>query len=328
MTLRHDLACWFRLVPMAGTVSLPDLSQVVAPRARSFGPRAYARAVREIVALRPDVIVASLWRSLPVALAAKRLLPGARLAVMLHSAFTFHRVDALVHRLALPHVDAVWADSQATLDARVSGVKGVPTRVISFVTECLPRARSLDAPPRARFASWGRLARYKGTDRAVRLVARLVERGVDARFEAWGPDEGHLAQLVELSKALGVEARVTFPGVMQRANLHAVSSGSSFYLSLSRAEGMAMAVVEAMQLGLVPVVTPVGEPKRYCRPDENAIVVDVDRLDAAADAIIALLEQPERYRRLSEAASRQWAESPLYADDVCRAARELVSRRP
>lgn len=328
MALRRDLACWFRLVPLAREVALPDLSQVVVPRSRSFGPAAYVRAVREVVALRPDVIVASLWRSLPVALAAKRMLPGTKIALLLHSAFTFHRVDALVHGYAMPRVDAVWADSQAALDARVPRSSRIPTRVISFVTERLGRARPIDAPPTASFVNWGRLAPYKGTDRAIRLVARLVERGIDARFEAWGPDEGHGAELRALCDELGLGDRVVFPGIMDRAKLPSVASRNSFYLSLSRAEGMAMAVVEGMQLGLVPVVTPVGEPKRYCVPHENAVVVDVDRLDAAAEEIAALLSHPAEYARLAAEAARRWAEAPLYADDVCRAACELARRRP
>jgi len=325
MAVRHDLDCWFRLVPIAGGVSISDTSQVLEPRSRSFGPRAYARAVRSVVAQKPDVIVASLWRSVPVALAAKRIPPRAKVVLLLHSAFTFHRVDALMDRIAIPRMDAIWADSQAALDARVPRSVRVPTRVISFVTERLERARPIDRPPSPRFVSWGRLQDYKGTDRAVSLVARLVARGVDARFEAWGPDNGHLATLLSLRKQLGLEDRVTFPGPLDRSQLPATAAGASFYLALSRTEGMAMAVVEAMQLGLVPVVTPVGEPKKYCKNGENAVIVD--DVDVAVEGILALIDSPSEYRRLSEAASRRWADAALYAEDLCAAARELVTRR-
>ena len=87
-----------------------------------------------------------------------------------------------------------------------------------------------------------------------------------------------------------------------------------------------MAVVEAMQLGLVPVVTPVGEMGRYCRDGENAIVVDVARLDAAAEQIAALLDEPARYSSMSKAARAIWSDCRLYADDVCAAAQELAGQ--
>ena len=40
-------------------------------------------------------------------------------------------------------------------------------------------------------------------------------------------------------------------------------ANASFYLQTSKFEGFAMSVVESMMMGLVPVVTPVGEIGRY-----------------------------------------------------------------
>ena len=85
-----------------------------------------------------------------------------------------------------------------------------------------------------------------------------------------------------------------------------------------------MAVVEGMQLGLVPVVTPVGEMPRYCRPGYNAVVVDINDFCAAADELAAIIGSPADYRRLDENAGKHWNEAALYSDDVCAAARALL----
>ena len=46
----------------------------------------------------------------------------------------------------------------------------------------------------------------------------------------------------------------------------------SFFLQLSFYEGFAMSVIEAMQLGLVPVVTNVGEISNYCIDNFNGVI--------------------------------------------------------
>ena len=83
-----------------------------------------------------------------------------------------------------------------------------------------------------------------------------------------------------------------------------------------------MAVVEAMQLGLVPVVTPVGEIAKYCRPGVNALVVEDDK--ETVDALAALLDDPSGWRRLRQGALQTWRDRPLYRDAMADACRRLL----
>ena len=87
-----------------------------------------------------------------------------------------------------------------------------------------------------------------------------------------------------------------------------------------------MACVEAMQFGLVPVVTPVGEMARYVEHGRNGILLDPDCLGRGVDDILALIAQPGRFAELRGAAIARWANAPLYAEDVCRAATDLATR--
>lgn len=293
------------------------------------GPKAIVSIIRENIAtfrrakiIAPDVILCSLWRSVPLALMLRLVLRRTKFVFFVHSDVTIHRLDALLSRLAIYYADEVWGDSEATL-----AIRDVPidhAHVISFVTD------RLVAPDRhggrADFVSWGRLHTQKGIDRSIRLVALLVRRGIDVRYDVYGPDGGAQNDLEALATELGVTAHVRFPGPVSRGDLTAIAAQNRFFLQLSRSEGMCMAAVEAMQLGLVPVATEVGELARYVRPGETGIVVAPDRLEAAANEIERLIDDDAAWHRLSSAARNRWLKAPLYADDVCDAAQALVGR--
>lgn len=281
----------------------------------------YVGAYREMRASDAEVIVFSLWKTLPLLVLA-RLFLRARLVYFLHLERPTHFADGLFSRVAIRLADAVWADSEAAIVARrVPPAK--PWRVISFVTERLqavPRS-----PPTARFVTWGRLSTQKGVDRAVELIAALARRGVDARFTAYGRDDGFKLALVAQAEELGIADRVTFPGLIAREDRARAASEHSFFLQLSRFEGMCMGAVEAMQLGLVPVATPVGQMAHYVQPGENGLLVDVDQLESTAEEIERLLGRPDEFARLSAAARQHWRDAPVYAEDVCAAAHELIT---
>jgi len=87
---------------------------------------------------------------------------------------------------------------------------------------------------------------------------------------------------------------------------------------------MAMSVVEAMQLGLVPVVTPVGEIASYCTDNQNSIIVKHD--EDAVRRIRDLIAHPGAYERLARNAQTCWQARPLYRDSVLSACRELAGQ--
>jgi glycosyltransferase involved in cell wall biosynthesis len=219
--------------------------------------------------------------------------------------------------------DAIWADSSITLDQRVPRGLHSKGRVVSFLLrqQALPEQRE----PSPEFIFWGRLNAQKGLDRALSLFATLARHRQDARFTIIGPDGGMEDHLRERVAELGLHDHVVFKGRMRHEDIAGAASRASFYLQTSFVEGMAISVVEAMQSGLVPVVTPVGEIANYCHDKDTAIFVYED--DAAVEAVLALLNDPDQYKRMSFAAAKYWQEKPLYRDDFLDAARELTTAR-
>ena len=282
-------------------------------------PGAYFRALSQLRKAQPDLVIASLWRSCVVMLIYKLLSPASKCVTFLHSAYDVHWLDSLLNRLAMWISDEIWADSRTTLDARVPARWRGKARVISFLVERspVPPVRS----PDPHFVFWGRLHQQKGLDRAVRFFGEVAKRCPEARFSVIGPDGGQLLSLEQQIQNQGIKG-IRFLGSMDRTDIFQFARECAFYLQTSREEGMGMSVVEAMQAGLVPVVTPVGEIGTYCVDGDNAILVGDD--DAAVQTVLRLLDDPTRYQQMAMNASQTWQDKPLYRDDVLAACQHLL----
>ncbi|QGM45236.1 glycosyltransferase family 4 protein [Methylocystis heyeri] len=266
-----------------------------------------------------DILIVSLWRAYFVGAVFKLLRPRSKLVVFLHSSKHVHWLDVLCTRWAASLADEAWADCQATLTGRLTRPP-LKVRIISFLT------RRFDAPPpravEPTFIFWGRLAPGKGLERAVRIFASIREKRRSARFVIIGPDRGSEASLKTLVASLGLKDAVVFRGAATHDEIAGLARNASFYLQTSEQEGMAMSVVEAMQLGLAPIVTPVGEIGSYCREGYNSVIVDSDR-DAVA-TVLELLDSDGRYQRLRANAVATWEGRRLYRDSVLDACRDLL----
>lgn len=325
MATADTLNCNFSLVLIAGCTIANNKQRIIeSPFKSENNPLAYVRVIYAILRKKPDLLICSLWRSMLIGIVIKLFRPGTQLVCFLHSTNTIHKVEFIISKLVMRICDVIWADSDSTLNSRIDGNKiKSPTRVISFVTSPSPQTKpsNLCEP---NFVFWGRLHRHKGIDRAINFMSELVKLGCNGKFEIWGPDDGELESLTNLVNEKNISENVFFMGVAQTCNLKEIAACNTFFLQFSHIEGMAMSVVEAMQLGLVPVVTPVGEISRYCQSGKNAVIINnVNESEDAINDVLMLLRHEARYRRYQQAAQSHWSHSKLYRDDVCEAVTEL-----
>lgn len=297
----------------------PPVSQY-KKRFSTFLPIPILRAWWQLYTVKPDVIVVSLWRAYIVGLLLKIAAPRVRLVLFLHNTQDAHLLDKWITRLTAFFATEWWGDSKATLAQRVPGCLAKPRRVISFVTS------RLNAPERKvltpSFIFWGRISEQKAIERAVSIFAGVHKVITDAQYTIIGPDCGHLQIIKNTVLKLGLVNSITFCGEMHIDQIEREAARASFYLQTSLFEGMAMSVVEAMQLGLVPVVTPVGEIAHYARHGENAMVVTDDT--AVVTDVLALLNNDALYQEMRERAVATWSGQPLYKESVLAACRELL----
>lgn len=327
MATADSLSCSFSLMVIAGGTLAKKRQRIIeSPFKSENNILAYFRITLAILQKKPDILICSLWRSMLVGIVIKLLRPNIKIVCFLHSACVVHKGDLIISNIMLKVCDQIWADSLTTLTSRIDSFQKKPSRVISFVTTHLSKTRSIN-PCKANFIFWGRLHKHKGIDRAIDFLSELISRGIDVNFEIWGPDCGELENLTNLVVKKGLSTHISFMGPAETSDFLDIATRNTFFLQLSHLEGMAMSVAEAMQYGLVPVVTPVGEISRYCQAGINAVIVDdVEKSDCAITEILKLLQDESRYRQYQQAAQSYWDGSILYKNDVCDAAAELFNQ--
>lgn len=284
-------------------------------------PRAYLHAAAAIRKLRPGIVIASLWRSCMVAILLKFLSRDIQLVTFVHSAFDVHLADKFFNRLAMMLSSEVWVDSQATLQARVPKRLHNRAHIISFLIE--RHFEPVFQDPQPNFVFWGRLHGQKGLMNALELFSCIKATFPQAKYDIIGPDGGERKRLEQQIRRLGLETAVRLRGPMSRADIFNVAHRCSFYLQTSLQEGMAMSVMEAMQLGLVPIVAPVGEIGRYCQDGKNAILI-YDDAAATVGKIGELMTNRELYKSIARAGFDTWNTRPLYRDDVIAGCKRIL----
>lgn len=177
------------------------------------------------------------------------------------------------------------------------GVEPSRLRVVHNGVAPLPRAAGSGLPGTVRLGALGRLVHHKGFDVLVEAVRALLATGrqVELVVAGDGPERDALQR-----QAAGLPVRLVGP----------VSDGAAFLRDLdafvlpSRAEGLPLALLEAMTAGLPAVVTDVGDVAAAVRG--TAIVVPPDDVAALTAGLSALLDDPSR-RAILGAAARELA---------------------
>jgi glycosyltransferase involved in cell wall biosynthesis len=168
----------------------------------------------------------------------------------------------------------------------------------------------------------GRLEGIKRPLRFVQVLADVAARRPDVRAVMVG--DGPLRDSVrEEAARLGVGARLEMTGRVADVERYLVRS--RVFVLTSRFEGVSIALAEAMAAGVVPVVSDVGDLADLVEDGRNGFLVDPEDPQAFVERVLELLGQPERCRRLSQAA-REKALSRVSLEQVTELWREQLGR--
>jgi glycosyltransferase involved in cell wall biosynthesis len=276
-------------------------------------PRPFFRLVG--AARRADVVVAvsEVGPGLLLGFAASRL-ARRPYAVMVHADLPraveqwvrpgLRRATWSVHRRA----DAAICVSKALVAGVVANgvdpgrVHVIPTGVDTHRVRALAaEAPEIDAGEVPRFVGLGRLSVEKGFDVLVRAHASARASGPPHELLLIGEGPQH-EPLRRLAAELGVGDSVRLAGFV--GNPFPLLAGAAAFVLPSRREGIPLALLEALVLG-VPVIA------SRCGPGVETVLahgrlgdlVDVDSVPALAAAIRDHLETPERPRAAARAAA-------------------------
>jgi glycosyltransferase involved in cell wall biosynthesis len=185
---------------------------------------------------------------------------------------------------------------------------GIDLRPFAFERSGDPIDGSQDRP--AVVGMVARLSAEKGVDLFLRAAAQVAGTISHARFVVVGdgPDREELETLID---QLSLRPFVSMLG--RRNDMPAQYASFDLMVSPSRKEGLPIAILEAMASGLPVVATAVGDVPNVVRNGETGIPLPNGDPGALASAIVDLLRDREKRRRLGFAA-RQLVESQYSAE--------------
>lgn len=289
--------------------------------------------LRSLHSFQPEVVVSSLWRSVLIGGIHKFRHPRTPWVVYVHNTRYTHLVDALVHRVALCLADRILCDSAAALETLVPRSFRSRAEVVCPDSELMHLSRSWEpptAPPATavskpqqpmRIIYWGRAVETKRLDRSLELMAAL-ESAAPGEFvlDIISPETPTLRTIMAAARERGLPLSWLGPGPASHIWDHAIHS--SFFLQLSEYEGLAMSVREALALGLIPVVTPVGAIGEYTEDGVNAVHVCNDEADPSRDGSSRRPITSETYARVARRII-ELSDAPSRLTTMSRAARTV-----
>ncbi len=230
-----------------------------------------------------------------------------------------------------------------TLDAMAARHKLKDPRA-SILPPTLPKPRAQS--PEARISpgkdssrptvlTVGRLAaseRYKGHDAILDAWPDVLRRVPDAEYLIVG-DGDDRARLESRAREMGIASSVHFAGSVSpeeldvcydRCSIFAMPARTELDARTPRGEGFGIVFLEAMAHGK-PVMGPrAGAPAEFIRSGEHGLLVDPASSSEIASALIELLEDPLRARRMGEA-GKSWVASEFTFDRFCERLRDALS---
>jgi glycosyltransferase involved in cell wall biosynthesis len=263
--------------------------------------RTTQQIARMLAKVRPDIVNVHYVDTTAAYFQFLRAVFGYRLVLTAHGSDLLQPFTS-VQRLAAPWVlrraDAVLTVSEAlTRRAADFGVEActVPNGVDYDYWSALPRSDS----GRPVVVTVGRLHPVKGQDVLVEAFARVAASLPDAELHLIGDGEEHAA-LEELVWKRDIERQVRFLGRLERDEVRDALAQASLFVLPSRSEGLPLALLEAMAVGVPVVATDVGGVSEVIRNDTEGVLVPPEDPAALARAVSTTLSDPDRRRSLSQ----------------------------
>ncbi|MBN1936534.1 MAG: glycosyltransferase [Anaerolineae bacterium] len=151
----------------------------------------------------------------------------------------------------------------------------------------------------------GRLHPDKGHADLISVIARLIARRPDLHF-VWAGDGEQRQWLEQQLTRQQLTSHVHLLG--SRADVPYLLAASDLFVMPSHWEGASLAILEAMSAGLPVIATAVGGTPELIGDGETGLLVPPHEPEAMVQAILALLEQPEKAAQLARNGRQRVAE--------------------
>ncbi len=211
-----------------------------------------------------------------------------------------------------PIIDAHACESQASMEGLLRA--GVPRERCFITYNCLTRPpqpptsrqglAALGVPPEAFVVAMvANFRRVKGGDLLLEAARRCADLP-NTHFLLLG--EVRDPRLVRLAADPAIAPRVTLAGF--RTDAMDLAATADLFVMPSRAEALCVALLEAMSLGICPIVSDAGGMKEAVRHGVDGVVFAKGSPDALAEAIRSLQFAPGRREAYGRSARERFSQ--------------------
>lgn len=171
---------------------------------------------------------------------------------------------------------------------------GVETARLAAAGRRARQAAATEAPSGAlRIVSARALLELYRIDVLLDAVALLASDGDDVRCDLLG-DGPEREWLEARARTLGIDDRCTFHGAVGPAVVERLVGASDVYVSVSESDGVSLALLEALALGAVPVLSDIPANRPWVNDGATGVLVDIDPAELADGIRRAALLDRER----------------------------------
>jgi glycosyltransferase involved in cell wall biosynthesis len=213
----------------------------------------------------------------------------------------------LLENASLRRADFWCSESKymASKTRELYGLKKDPDAIIYNPVEVPPHERPFDQRSRTKVMFAGTLTRKKGIFSIIRAWPRVIAARPDAELHIWGKDTqtddgASTRALVTSQLDESTRATVFFHGHVALEELLEEFTRARVALFPSYAEGFALVPMHAMAAGCPTVYTARGSGPELIESEKNGLLVDPDRPEEIADAVVRLLQDDTVAQRLGQ----------------------------
>lgn len=224
----------------------------------------------------------------------------------------------------LPYQGLLYGSPRTRAFFAFRGMRSRPMRP-GYNTVSTARIRALAGEARPTFedrdfVAVSRLVPKKNLATLLRAFALYRERHPDSRRRLRlcgdGPLEGELRALAQ---GLSLDSAVLFDGFVQTGGLAPILAGAAALVLVSTEEQFGNVVPEALAVGTPVILSDAcGARDELLETGVNGFLVEPHNIEGIADALARVVESPERWRAMSEAALRRapLGDASRFADGV------------
>ncbi|MEX9756560.1 glycosyltransferase family 4 protein [Providencia vermicola] len=269
------------------------------------------KLIINIFKIKPDIIIVSLWKSALLCLLFYPILKLKKIKLIhfIHSAYYANPLDKIITPIFSKLADYIYCDSYSSKEFIETKTKK-KAEVISFLVD----KRTSISNNEKDFVYIARLNKTKNILGALDIFERISKHYPNSIFDIYGPDEGELKKLLENIKAKKLDSVVRYLGTIENSKVEETLKNYAFYLQPSYKEGMAISVIDAMQLGVVPCVFPVGEIRFYSKHLDNIIFLDKDNITNSANIILDVMNNPYLHKNIKQNAITTFQNKLTYSE--------------